>query len=163
MAGQNAKSGTVFAGILSGGIVLDQLTKAAAASRLRSGPDIWLIKNVLCLTYTQNEGAAFSMMWGKKFFLLFFTACILAVILVWAVHLIRSGQGLFPVILAGMVAAGAAGNLIDRIFRGYVVDFIYFAPIDFPVFNIADILVVTGCFGLIILVLLNGDDRKENK
>ena len=163
MAENSVKSGTVFCGILAGGIVLDQLTKAWSVGRLRSGPDIWLIRNVLCFTYTQNEGAAFSMMWGKKFFLLFFTACILAVIMAWAVHLIRSGEGLFPVILAGMVAAGAAGNLIDRIFRGYVVDFIYFAPIDFPVFNIADILVVSGCIGLIILVLLNGDDRKENK
>ena len=159
----SVKSGAVFAGILGGGIALDQLTKAWAVSRLRYGSDIWLIKNVLCLTYTQNEGAAFSLFWGKKFFLLLFTGCILAVILAWSVHLIRSARGLFSVILSGMVAAGAAGNLIDRLFRGYVVDFIYFAPIDFPVFNIADSLVVVGCIGLIILIFLEGDERKENK
>ena len=54
---------------------------------------------------------------------------------------------------------GAAGNFIDRLFRGYVVDFIYFSLIDFPVFNIADIYVVCGGIVLVLLVVFKYKDE----
>ena len=170
MNGQKTKLGEsiqkkclIFLLLTAGGIVLDQITKMLAVKHLSGGKDIWLIRDVLCLTYAANEGAAFSMMWGKRFFLLVFTSIIIAVIYLYAFHLIRRQGRLFPVILTGLTAAGATGNLIDRIFRGYVVDFIYFAPIDFPVFNAADIMVVCGCIGLIILTILTGDELKERE
>jgi len=52
-----------------------------------------------------------------------------------------------------LIIAGAMGNWIDRLRQGYVVDFIYFKPIDFPVFNVADIYVTCAAFGLILLLL----------
>ena len=55
--------------------------------------------------------------------------------------------------------AGALGNLIDRIFRGYVVDMIYFVPINFPVFNVADCYVTIAAAGLVLLVLFYYDDE----
>ena len=54
--------------------------------------------------------------------------------------------------IATVLAAGALGNFIDRFFRGYVIDFIYFSLIDFPVFNLADIYVVASGIFLILFV-----------
>ena len=60
---------------------------------------------------------------------------------------------------AAIVFAGAMGNFIDRVFRGYVVDFIYFSLIDFPVFNVADIYVTVGVALFAILYLITGEEE----
>ena len=57
-----------------------------------------------------------------------------------------------------VLSAGAIGNFIDRLWRGYVVDFIYVRCIDFPIFNVADIYVVTSCFLMIILIIFKYED-----
>ena len=65
-----------------------------------------------------------------------------------------------PLMITGAIlGAGALGNLIDRIFLGYVVDFIYFPLIDFPVFNVADIFVVCGGFSLVLLSIFYYQDE----
>ena len=56
-------------------------------------------------------------------------------------------------ILTTFLGAGAVGNMIDRVFRGYVIDFFYFSLIDFPVFNVADIYVVVSILVLVYLFL----------
>ena len=66
----------------------------------------------------------------------------------------------FPLTLVLIVmASGAVGNFIDRLTREYVVDFIYFRLIDFPIFNIADIYVVCGCIAMIFLLLVKYQDE----
>ena len=66
----------------------------------------------------------------------------------------------YPLLITiSFIAAGAAGNLIDRVFRRSVVDFIYFKPIDFPVFNVADIYVTTATAVMMILVLFYYKDE----
>lgn len=62
-----------------------------------------------------------------------------------------------------LIFAGAIGNMIDRVFRGYVVDFFQFAFIDFPVFNVADIYVVIGVFVLAFLILFVIKDPEEEE
>ena len=62
-------------------------------------------------------------------------------------------------IVLSCILAGAVGNLIDRVNHKYVVDFIYFMPIDFPVFNVADIFVTLGCIAFAILVIFVYKDR----
>ena len=59
-----------------------------------------------------------------------------------------------------MVMAGAAGNLIDRVFHGYVVDFLYFKLIDFPIFNVADCYVTVGTALLLVLFLWYYSDEE---
>lgn len=56
-----------------------------------------------------------------------------------------------------MIISGALGNFYDRLIQGYVVDFIEFAFVKFPVFNVADILVTVGCALMIIYIILHGD------
>lgn len=61
------------------------------------------------------------------------------------------------------VGAGAVGNMIDRVFRKYVVDFIYFSLINFPVFNVADIYVTVAAFMLVVLILFFYQEEDLNR
>ena len=131
----------------------DQVFKRLAVDRLKDAPPFVLIDEVLCLHYLENHGAAFGMLQNKQILfiiiaLVFLIAAIL--ILLW-VPAMKKYLLLRASIV--MIAAGAAGNLIDRFLQGYVVDYIYFEYIDFPIFNFADILVSLGCIMLVLLVL----------
>lgn len=132
-------------------IVLDQWTKSLAKAGLRGTEGIVLIPGVLELRYLENRGMAFGLLEGKQLFLIFL--CLLFVAgLICCFLRIPKNQYYLPLILSGaVVGAGALGNGIDRIFLGYVVDFIYVSLIDFPVFNVADIFVVCGGAVLVIL------------
>ena len=73
--------------------------------------------------------------------------CLLIVFLLWILSRIPDQNRYLPMRVGVVwILAGAAGNLIDRMFRGYVIDFIYFELIDFPLFNAADVFVVCGAF-----------------
>ena len=59
--------------------------------------------------------------------------------------------------------AGAVGNFIDRIVHGYVIDFIYFKPINFPIFNVADCYVTVSCILIILTCIIKIKDEEFNK
>ena len=107
---------------------------------------------VLELAYVENRGMAFGMLEGRQF--LFGGMCVIfCIALIWVFVRIPKNRYYLPLLLTGAVLfGGAAGNFIDRLFRGYVVDFIYFSLIDFPVFNMADIYVV--CSGILLVILV---------
>ena len=134
-------------------IAIDLLTKSIAASALEGGKRIPLIPGVLEFYYIQNKGAAFGIFQNGTFILGIISAIALAVIV--AVYLrIPDGKKYLPLRLVLIfIAAGAAGNLYDRITLQYVRDFIYFSLIDFPVFNVADIYVTCSVFILAFLIL----------
>jgi signal peptidase II len=99
----------------------------------------------LTLDYTQNTGVAFSLFAGQSILFLFISAAVLLVaVLYWRV---RDTGGLALKLTFGLILGGAAGNLIDRFTRAYVVDFIHFqipGHFDWPVFNVADSAVSVG-------------------
>ncbi len=134
-------------------IAIDLLTKSIAVSALEGGKRIPLIPGVLEFYYIQNKGAAFGIFQNGTFILGIISAIALAVIV--AVYLrIPDGKKYLPLRLVLIfIAAGAAGNLYDRITLQYVRDFIYFSLIDFPVFNVADIYVTCSVFILAFLIL----------
>ena len=133
-------------------ILVDQGTKLLALSQLKGNPDIILIPGVLQLKYLENRGMAFGMLQGKIPLLI--TLCLLFFCVFLYIYIkIPKTRYYLPLICTALVlAAGAVGNLIDRVFRGYVIDFIYFSLIDFPVFNIADMYVV--CSGILLVILV---------
>lgn len=133
-------------------VAADQWIKLWAYTTLRNLSDIQLIPGVLHLLYRENYGAAFSILQNKTFFLVGVTGVVLAGILV----LLLLGKIRQPVMVAAftLVLAGGIGNLIDRVGRGFVVDYIYFVPIDFPVFNLADCCVVGGTILLMFYLLV---------
>ena len=130
-----------------------QWTKNLAVEHLKGQEDISLIPGVLCLHYLENRGAAFGIFQDQRTFLLILTAIILICVcyVLWRIPSDKKYNLLK--LLCIMITAGGIGNLIDRVRLNYVVDFIYFSLIDFPVFNVADIYVTTSMFLLLILVL----------
>ncbi len=131
-------------------VLLDQLIKQWAVDNLMQ-EGITLISGVLSLIYHENYGAAFGIMQGMQTFLIVVTGIVLALILVW----MFSGRlnSKFMTWSLALVVAGGVGNLIDRVQNGYVVDYIYFEIINFPVFNLADCCVVIGT-GLILIYVM---------
>ena len=129
----------------------DQLTKYLATSYLEHQPPVgW--DGVFVLQYSRNDGAAFGLFRDQTWILIGLTS--LLVLAVLALLLSGRYRRSFMVNLSGvLVVAGGLGNLIDRIWHGYVIDFFYFELINFPIFNVADIYVTTAAVALIVLVI----------
>ena len=135
-------------------ILLDQVTKLLALQNLKGQNPVTLIPDVFQLLYVENRGAAFGILQNRQWVFLIITVIVLAA-LVWALPKIPQERHFLPLTLClCFIGAGAVGNMIDRIFRGYVVDFFYFKLIDFPVFNVADIYVTTAAVILIVLIVI---------
>ncbi len=139
-------------------IGVDQAIKQWALDTLAQVDTIPLIQDVLHLTYVENYGAAFSVLQNKKWFLIGVTSLIAigAIVLLLSKKL-KSNLAIWSVAL---IIAGGVGNLIDRIGRGFVVDYIDFRLINFAVFNFADCCVVVGTILLAIYILyFEGKDK----
>ena len=134
-------------------LLLDQFTKYLAVTKLKDKPAVVLIRNVLELKYLENRGSAFGMLQNQKFFILFVGFVFLAVILFFLFKLPCEKKFRIVHILLAAVIAGGIGNMIDRFRFDYVVDFIYFVLINFPIFNVADCYIVVSVIGLFILFL----------
>lgn len=133
-------------------IAFDQLTKYLAYTYLRGADAKVLIKGVFELRYLENRGAAFGIMQDQTWF---FVACTVVVLVIVAICFRRfSGKPKFKYLtwLLFLICAGAIGNMIDRMTRGFVVDFLYFSLIDFPVFNVADCYVTISEVLFIVLI-----------
>lgn len=134
-------------------IGFDQWTKLLAVTKLMNQPPFPVWDGVFELLYTENRGAAFGMLQGKQFLFLVIAVVVLAAAC-YAVIRMPANRKYLPLHLIAMfLSAGAVGNMIDRFARGYVVDFLYFSLIDFPVFNVADIYVTVSMFVFILLFL----------
>ena len=137
----------------------DQWSKFLAQKYLAQKPSMILLPKVLELKYLENTGVAFGLFAGKKTFflmicLLFF---LLGIYIFWKIPKNRYYSPILGVLF--LMESGAAGNFIDRVCRGYVIDFIYVSLIDFPIFNLADIYVVSGSILLVLLICLKYKDE----
>lgn len=135
------------------GVALDQYTKYLAVSNLKGQESISIIDNVFSLYYLENKGAAFGLMQNQQIIFYIGTA-IMLLFLVYCFLKLPKTKRYTPLFVIGIcVSIGAIGNLIDRIRFGYVVDFLYFNLIDFPVFNVADVFLTVSIIILIVLIL----------
>lgn len=134
-------------------VLFDQWTKSLAVSALKGKDPAVMIPGVLELYYLENTGAAFSMLENAQW-LFALIAVAAAVFIAYLLSKIPAKRHYVPLHLCLVfIAAGAVGNLIDRLMLHYVRDFIYFVIINFPVFNVADIYVTVATFFLILSVL----------
>ena len=134
-------------------IFLDQWTKSLAVRYLKGQPGRLIVDGVFELLYSENRGAAFSILQGRQIFLFLITAAVLLFVLYIFIKM-PAGKRYWPLMACLILLfSGAVGNMIDRLSQGYVVDFLYFSLINFPIFNVADIY-VTGAAGLFLVLLL---------
>lgn len=141
-------------------IFFDQFTKFLALTKLKGEEAIVLIQGVLELDYLENRGSAFGMFQNQKVFLLASGFVFLAFILYFMLKIpIEKKYLLIHLCLTGILAGGI-GNMIDRFRFGFVVDFISFVLIHFPIFNTADCYIVVAVILLMleILFVLKDDD-----
>ncbi len=132
---------------------LDQWTKRLAVLALRGKEPFVLWEGVFEFYYSENRGAAFGMLQGWQG-LFSLVSIAVFVVVAYAVWRLPSTKRYVPLgSCLTLIAAGGAGNMIDRAVQGYVVDFLYFKLIDFPIFNVADCYVTVSTAVLLFLFL----------
>lgn len=141
-------------------VAVDQISKYFAVINLKGRENAVWIKNVFELEYVENDGAAFSSFSGKQGFLLAVTIAVMLFVIFEFVRIPDGKRYAWLRIDFLMIVAGALGNMIDRIRQGYVVDFFYFVPVNFPRFNVADIYVTLAMPLLIILLFFVYKDNE---
>lgn len=141
----------------------DQLTKFMVVSKFELYESIPVIQNVFNFTYIQNKGVAWGMFQGKRVIFLIITFFVLVNLFFIYNNISDNPKYKFLRVLLVVLTSGAIGNMIDRIKQGYVVDFLDFELINFPVFNVADIYVTVSMAFLLFLVIFKfkNDDFEE--
>lgn len=154
--------------IIAAAVVLDQVTKMIVVKNLMPIGSADFIKGIVGFRYTENTGAAFGMLKDHRwFFLIFSSIAIIAVMIILVVYR-KKMHPLLSLTLA-FFAGGGIGNQIDRLVKGYVVDFIEFQFVDFAIFNVADIFVTVGaCIGILYFLIFevfrkNGEESIKNE
>lgn len=141
-------------------VLLDYISKVHIVKYLKGKENIVWIKNVFELEYLENTGAAFSSFMGKQTFLIILTVIVTAFCIVEFARIPEEKRfwGLRLSFL--LLISGAIGNLIDRTKQGYVVDYFYFVPVNFPRFNVADCYVTVSVVLLVILLFFVYKDEE---
>ena len=143
-------------------IAADLITKYIVASGMELYSSIPVIPGVFDITYIINDGAAWGILGGRQFLLSAFTVIVIAALIIYAVKK-RALMPKLELYSLAMIVGGGIGNLIGRVFDGYVVDFINVKAISFlNIFNIADIGITVGCFLLIIALLISPQRKKDD-
>lgn len=164
----------ILSGIFIFFIAMDQLSKSLAVNMLgQVGAVQSFIPHFIRFEYRENTGMAWGLLPNARVYFIIVTL-ILAAFLVFLLVRYRKLLPKLSKVALTVILSGAIGNLIDRIFLGYVRDFIAFDFIEFPVFNIADCCVTIGAVLLAVSLLLtkpgkdfirqiDSNDKKSNK
>ena len=153
---------SLFVRFLIGFVILvglDQWTKGLASAYLKGNSPLVLIRGVFELYYSENRGAAFGMLQEKQLFFFLIALAVLGAVAYLMLRMPTDRKYRPLTVCLMMVSAGAVGNMIDRVSQGYVVDFLYFKLINFPIFNVADCYVTIGAACLVFLIMFYYKDE----
>jgi len=145
--------------------IIDQISKIIVVNTINLGNKITIIKNFFNITYTKNYGAAFGIFEGKIFLIIIISILLFAYLIY---ELKKNKDKKVLVISISLIVGGLLGNLTDRIFLGYVRDFLDFNILgyNYPIFNLSDTFIVIGAVIFTIELIreeINGKERKRNK
>lgn len=133
-------------------VLLDLLTKHFAVKHLKGGEDIRILPHLINLTYVENRGAAWGMLADKRW--VFMVISSIAIVLMIFIMYKFADQSKGFCIPLSLIVGGGIGNMIDRVFKGYVVDFLQFDFFkSFPVFNVADSFITVSSFAVCIYLI----------
>lgn len=137
-------------------LAADRLTKILVAGTMHTAESVPLIKGIINLTYTKNTGAAFSILSSHTMLLAMLSLIVIAGIGVFFYRQYKKdpSRKLFLFSMA-FIIAGAAGNLIDRVFYGSVTDFFDLQFMDFAIFNVADCFITVGAILFCVCILFD--------
>lgn len=140
--------------------VFDQLIKLIITNYFSLGESLEIIKNFFYLTNVHNYGAAWSILTNQVFLLIMIA--IVALVIIYSSFIKNKNLTKSDTLLLGMLISGILGNLIDRIVYGYVIDYLdfYIFNYNFPVFNLADTLIVISA---ILLFIKSLKEEKNGK
>ena len=141
-------------------LAVDQLSKWVVLHTLTGVESFPLINGVFHLTYCENRGAAFGILQNQVWVFVAITIAVLASVIYYMLRVRPKNKWLNISLM--LLVGGALGNFIDRIYRGYVVDFFDFCLINFPIFNVADCFVVVGAVMLAVYLIFS-EYQKENR
>ena len=142
--------------------LFDQLTKLIVLSELTKVSTVELIEKVFYFTYCENTGAGFSIFAEHTGVLAAVSCCVIVAMILYVV--LKKPQSRVLNVALTFLVGGAIGNLIDRVRLGFVVDFLDFRLIDFPIFNVADCFVTIGAALFIVyIIFIDGKQAKEKK
>lgn len=137
--------------IIVGVMVIDRLVKTYIDSGMNPGDSIPVLGDFFHITYVRNTGAAFSMLEGHTTLLVVVTGAVICIGIIFVIVKSTSYKKIF-LWSVSLMCGGGLGNLTDRMAYGYVIDMFDFGW--FPVFNVADIAVVTGCALLAVYMIV---------
>lgn len=140
-------------------VVVDLVTKVIFANVLSDG-DIQIIPNLLTFTYLENTGAAYGMLGGKTWLLILISIVFLIAFVIYDIFN-HSTSGWY-IAGMGLIIGGAIGNFVDRIFLGFVRDFVSISFFNF-VFNMADLFITFGivCFAIYYIIGIVKDCKEK--
>lgn len=140
-------------------ILLDRIWKILCMFNLDFGESVSIIKDFFSITLVSNTGAAFSMLSSSTPLLIMISIVVIAVLYYYFIQ--NENLDSFMKILYGILLGGIIGNLIDRIFYGYVIDYLDFTIFNYqaPIFNFADMCIVISIF-IIIIQTLKGEKNE---
>ena len=152
----------LWVAVIAVSVILDQVTKLIVVKNMELYETAPFIKGIIEFRYIENRGAAWGMFSESRWIFIIISAAAL-IPLPMLLYKYRNPHFLFGFSLS-LVIGGAAGNMIDRVFAGAVVDFLNFQFIDFPVFNVADICVTAGAALMFIyLIFIDKEFFRDKK
>lgn len=146
-------------------IGIDQIIKYVVDLKLKNAPAVVVIDKVLQFNYLENDGAMMGFMGGKTVVMTVLAAlCLIVMLAVVFTGLIKDPIDFWCSVF---MLAGGMGNIIDRVFRGYVIDYIEVLFVDFYIFNFADCLITVAAFALIFyqiyLIVKDSESKKTGE
>ena len=153
------RKGLLYAVIAVALVILDQVVKVLVRTYIPLGTSVGFLPGIMDLTYVQNTGAAFSLFREHTWLLALISAVASVVLVVLLIRRVFSSTA--ANVLLSVVLSGAVGNLIDRLFLGYVTDMFKTTFMNFAVFNVADICLVCGIIALCVYVVFFESREKK--
>lgn len=141
-------------------VIIDQIIKYFVSAYLQPVGSVSVIDNIFSLTYVENKGVAFGMFSDMRWIFVALTSILLAIIIFYMFK--KRPKGKFFYVCAALIIGGGIGNLIDRIFYGYVIDYLSLSFFP-PVCNFADYCITAGTIMLVIYLLFFSDILDSSK
>lgn len=153
--------------LVIGIVLLDQASKILAVTYLKDSAAVNFIPGIFSFRYHENKGAAWGMLADQRWiFMVISTIAILGILgyFIYTKKFIKEKRPTLETISLIFFCGGGIGNMIDRVILGYVVDFLRFDFIDFPIFNVADSFISIGAVLMVInLIIETVNDYKKSK